>query len=348
MNKERGRGPAGAGLAVAGLLAAALFTGIPGRAAAQAEVPAGIDFSIRFFDRQIYYDGGDPIPVQLTIANTGTSTFRFKLADSRAFSVDFEVRTANNRLVEPSELLVRRRTQSGQVFFRELTIEPGESFSIVENLRDYVQMQGSGAFIVRAFIHPELFRPTPFATAASARISPQGFPEGALASGRLNLNVRPAPLVADAPLPLAMELATGAILSRERLPPDEVIEYMIRARQRSQWERFFLYLDLDQMLARDPVRSRLWTAESEEGRQRMVEQFRTELMNPADPSSISVIPTDFTIERTQHSGEEGTVTVMMRFAGLHFTELRRYTYFLQRRDGVWTVVDYSVVNMGTE
>jgi hypothetical protein len=107
-------------------------------------------------------------------------------------------------------------------------------------------------------------------------------------------------------------------------------------------------MDLEEMLARDPARRRLWLAESAEGRQRMVDQLRQELRSPATAEAIALVPTDFVIERTQHSGGEGTVTVRKRFAGPHFTEIRRYTYYMQRRDDVWTIVDVSVVNLGAE
>jgi len=318
------------------------------------EAGDGIDFSIRFFDRRIFHAANDPIYIQVTLTNNSPFTYRFKLADDRVFSVDFEVRTVTNRLLEPAEELVRRRTLSRQVFFREIAVEPGESFSFVENLRDFVRIGDSGSFVVRAFVYPDLFRPD-FARQATATVgSDRRFTpmdrslRGVLASSRLNLNIMPPLVTGPDGLPTAMEVATGAILVRERLPPDEVVEYMIRARQRGQWERFFLYLDLNEMIARDPVRRRTWVRESEEGRQRMVEQFRQELQSPTTAEAISLIPTDFLIERTQHTGNEGTVTVRKWFRGIHFTEVKRYTYHLQRRDNIWTIVDFSVVNLGAE
>jgi len=41
--------------------------------------------------------------------------------------------------------------------------------------------------------------------------------------------------------------------------------------------------------------------------------------------------------------------VLQKFrASVNFTELKRYTYYLTRKDGIWSVVNYSVVNLGTE
>ena len=306
-----------------------------------ANVRAGeVDFNIRFFDRRIYYVGTDPIFIQITVTNNSPFTYRFRLADDRVFSIDFDVRTANNRPLQQTASLVRRRTQSQQIFFREVSLETGESFSFVEDLREFVRLDEPGSFVVSARLFPELHR-------SHNRVGPDAITP-VLQSGRLALNIRPPVTPGPDGLPLAMEIATGAVLARERLPPDQVVEYMITARQRSQWERFFLYLDLEAMLANDPVRRREWNAQSAEGRRRMTDRFREELRASEIDGTISVIPTVFEIERTEHNGFEGTVTVLKRFAGINFTSIRRYIYFLRQRDGIWLITDYSVTNLGTE
>ena len=303
-------------------------------------VEAGVEFSIRFFDKRIYYIESDPVYVQATITNNSPSTYRFKLADERVFSIDFDIKTLNNRSLEPADTLVRKRTRYQQVFFREIAVESGESFSFIEDLRDFVDLSQSGSFVVRARVYPELNR-----AISAAAVPPV---TGVLESNRLNLTMRPALVPGPDGIPLAMDVATNAVLVREKLAPDQVIDYMLTARQKSQWEKFFLYLDLEAMLARDAFRRRKWTTEGEEGRRRMVEQYREELQNSVNDGDIAVIPTEFTMERTQYNNFEGAVTVLEKFRLGNFTELKRYTYFLRQKDGVWTVVDYSVVNLGTE
>ncbi|MDR1373576.1 MAG: hypothetical protein LBJ24_01255 [Treponema sp.] len=303
-----------------------------------------ITVTIRYFDKRIYYiqeasgsSGGnaDPIYVQVTISNNSPSAYRFKLADERAFSVDFDIRTMTNRMVEASERLIRRRTENRQVFFREVAVESGESFSFMEDIRDYADLNRSGAFVVQAKLYPELLRPD------------EGAAE-ALESNRLSLSLRPLVLPGPGGIPLEMDTATNALLVREKLPPDRVIDYILTARQKSQWEKYVLYLDLESMISRDPVRRRQWLAESEEGQQRMLTRYRTELQSSVIDGDIAAIPMDFEIERTTYNNEEGTVIVLEKFRIGNYTERRRYTYYLRRRDDIWTVVDYSVVNLGTE
>jgi hypothetical protein len=294
-----------------------------------------IDVTIRYYDKRIYYVEDAPIFVLVTIANRGPSTYRFKLADERVFSVDFDVRTVSNRPVTPAAPLVRKRTESRQVFFREIAVESGESFSFTEDIRDYADLRQSGAFVVQARIYPELYR--------DERTAPVP-----LESNRLSLSIRPPAIPGPDGIPLIMDEVTNARLVREKLPPDETVRYILTARQKGQWEKFFLYLDLEAMLIRNGSRQRQWIAESEEGRRRMMARYRNDLQSAVVDGDISTIPTTFEIERTNYGAEEGTVEVLEHFRIGNYTERKRYTYYLRRKDDVWTVVDYSVLNLGTE
>jgi hypothetical protein len=303
-----------------------------------------VDVAIRYFDKRVYYAGAEtgPVLVQVTVANRGASTYRFKLADERAFSVDFEVRTLTNRVLEPAQILTRKRTQDQHVFFREVAVAPGESLSFTEDLRDYAELNSAGSYVVMARLYPELHRPAD----RSAAEAPVSVP--AILSNRLTLTLRLAPLLDGATPPPALDVDTGAVLVRENMPPDRVVDYLLSARQKGQWEKFFLYLDLEAMLARDGARKRAWLAESEEGRKRMLDRYRSDLRNSLIDGDISTIPIEFAIERTSYGAEQGTVVVAEKFRFGNYTERKRYTYYVKRRDDVWTVYDYSVVNLGTE
>jgi len=292
-----------------------------------------VEFNIRFYDRRIYYIESAPILVQVTITNNSPAPYRFKLADDRAFSVDFEIRNMSNRPLPHSDSLIRKRTQNGQIFFREVSIESGESFSFTEDLRDYIAFGQPGSFRVRAHVYPELFR---------SAVVP------AIESNYLNLSLRPELIYGNDGIPVQMDTATGAALVKQRIPPDETVSYMLTARQESHWERFFLYMDLETMLRRDPVMSRRYLNENEAGRQRMVSEYRRDLQNSIVDGDIVVIPTSFSILRTNYTNNEATVVVMQRYRMSNFTELRQYTYYLEKRDNFWIIINYTVQAMGTE
>jgi len=315
-----------------------------------------VDIAIRYFDKRVYYAGTEtgPVLVQVTVSNRGAAPYRFKLADERAFSVDFEIRSMTNRILEPAQILIRKRTQDQHVFFREVSVEPGESLSFTEDLRDYVDLNGAGSFVVQARLYPELYRPygSPSAPgsmpASSSGVPPVANALPAVNSNRLPLTLRIAPIIEGTAPPAALDVETGAVLVRENMPPDRVLEYLLTARQKGQWEKFFLYLDLESMISRDGARKRAWLTESEEGRRRMLDRYRSDLRNALVDGDISTIPIEFVIEKTTYGAEQGTIIAIEKFRFGTYTERKRYTYYVKRRDDVWMVYDYSVVNLGTE
>jgi hypothetical protein len=297
-----------------------------------AETAGQVEFNIRFYDRRIYYVQSDPIFVQITITNNSPLPYRFKLADERVFSMDFDIRTMSNRTLPQADSLIRKRTLNQRIFFREISIESGESFSFVEDLRDYVSFTQPGSFRVRAKVYPELIR--------TASIS--------MDTNYLSLSIRPELIQGPDGIPIEMDVATGAALVRQRIAPDEIVTYMLRARQESQWERFFLYLDLEAMLSRDALQRRRYMAENEEGRRRMVMEYRLSLQNSTIDGDIAVIPTTFEILRTIYNNVEGNVTVLEKFRLPDYTELRQYVYYFEKRDNLWCIVNYTMEGRGTE
>ncbi|MDR1144365.1 MAG: hypothetical protein LBK77_09160 [Spirochaetaceae bacterium] len=309
---------------------------------------ADISLSIRFYDKKVYHvaETGDtgssvkpePVYVEITLTNRSPGTYRFKLADERVFSVDIDVRTLSNQSLEPADYILRKRSESRNVYFRDITVEPGESFSFVEDVRNYADLREPGSFVIQARIFPDLFR-------ESSLSAPAGIP---LESNRLNLNLRPPAIPGPGGIPFDMDVETGAVLVREKLPPDEVTAYMLRARQKSQWEKFFLYMNLEALITNDAVRRRSWLNEPEEGRARMMAKYRADLQNSTADEDIALVPSDFRIESTSHNGATGTVVVTEWFQVGRITERRRYTYSFRRQDDIWLLEDYTVVRLGTE
>jgi 3-methyladenine DNA glycosylase AlkD len=320
-----------------------------------AEQP-GVSVGIRYFDKQLYYPQQGHILVQVTVTNNSSQTYSFRLSDDRAFSLDFDVRTPANRQIEAADVLVRKRSRQQQVFFREISLEPGESLSFTEDLRDWRLLDKAGSYIVQARFYPELFKPpAPDADESSLFVSLSGSPvrnesltQNAIESNRLNLHIRAPAIINDEGVPVALDEVTQAVYFREAMPPDEVVTWTLQSRQKSQWEKFFLYLNIEQMLLRDASRSRMWRAESEEGRRRMLAKYREDLRSQIIDGDISAIPSKFTIERTTYNEDEGTVSVLERFKTGDYTERKRYTYYLRRDDDIWTIIDYVVQNLGTE
>ena len=295
------------------------------------------EVSIRFYDRRIYYPGSgssEPIFIQISITNNNSETFRFKLADDRSFSIDFGIITSKNRQLQHTVDWMRKRNTNRQIYFREISLEPGETYSFIENLKDYIEITEPGIFLVNALFFPELKR---YSDNSELHIL----------SNKLSLEIKPAPSAAAlGSLPVSQ--VSGEILQAKPIPPDQVIAYLLTARQKSLWEQFFLYMDLEKMISRDPSRNRRFKAESEAGRMEMIQIYKHELSQERVDKDIAVIPVEFKIEHTGYTDTQAEVKVIEWFEYSNFREKKRFTYFLTSKDGIWTVYDYVVENLGTE
>lgn len=294
----------------------------------------GAEVFIKYYNKTIYYPGNsvdNPIYIHITVANHGDETVRFKLADDRMFSIDFSVYNIKGTKLSNSDLLLRKRTTSRTVYFREIALESGEEYSFVENLKDYIAIDDPSMYYVDLNFYPELYKTK----------------QNRLVSNRMNLEIKPS-VSAAGTTALAIEPETVEILIPEHISPDQVVEQTIVARQRSIWDQYFLYMDVEQMLMRDPSRNRKYRAASADERTRMINNYKLDLSQARIDKDIVSIPEKFSIERTVYSQTEGTVTVLEWFKNDTYWEKKRYTYFVRQRDGIWQIYDYNVENLGTE
>jgi hypothetical protein len=287
-------------------------------------------FSIRFFDQKVYFLG-DEIQVEALITNTGTDTMRFKVADNRFFNMDFDVRTTRNVGLDHAREFTIERNSDQPVFFREVSLEPGEKYGIVVDLTKFAAVSSPGQYVLQGTFYPELFR---------------GPDSAVMKSNRLSLNLKPPALTAEEKA--VMQAEVGALLARQPFPPDEVVSWTISARQKSQWERFFLYLDLESLMRKNPEKDRIFRNSTETQQRQMVDQFRQQLQKTTIQQDISVIPTSFEIKKTTYDNAEGTVEVLEKFKYPDYTELKGYTYHLKKSDRYWIIYDYEIKNQGTE
>lgn len=296
----------------------------------------GVEVTIRFFDKRLYYPESE-IPIKVTISNKTASTWRFKLAEDRLYSLAFEARTPSNRALDPADTYKKALATTRPVFYREMAIEPGEEYSFVESLARYVRVTDAGSYNLRVSFYPELVPAAPGAR-------PQALPP--IVSNVLILSVLP-----SLGLPPASELAsleTGEILRPQAIPPDEVVERTIVARQKARWNEFFLYLDLEALLRRDEARKRAFDRESDEGRRRLVERYKADLQTTVVDTDIVTVPSSFEIIETRYSANTGIVRVIEKFDYRSFKMVKEYDYDLVRRDNIWYIEGYSVLNKGTE
>ena len=293
-----------------------------------------LSVSIKYYNRTMYYPGNresNPVLVHISIKNNSTETKRFKLADDRMFSIDFDVITIKNQTLPQSENLIKKRTTNRTVYFREIALDSGEEYSFTENLKDYIDITNPAVYYADLKFYPELYK--------SKYIS--------LDSNRLTLEVRPS-LSAAASSILPVMDNTAELLKPEDISPDKVVERTIIARQKSLWDQYFLYMDIEAMLQRNAVAKRKYNAVSADERARLLKNYKADLMQSRIDNDIVAVPESFEIEKTLYSRTEGTVTVTESFKYPNFREKKSYVYKVRQREGIWQIYDYVVTNLGTE
>jgi hypothetical protein len=293
---------------------------------------ADIEFSIRYYDKKIYYPESD-IELKITLFNNTAAVYHFRLSDNRAFSIDFDVRNVANQPLQSYPKFIIDRNSNQPVFFREIHIEPGEEFSFTLNLKEFVKIETSGVYTVQARFYPNLFSPgtnVPFK-----------------ASNVLPLSVRPSAAGLEA-VKDRIDQETGEILKANPLPPDQVVTYFISARQRGEWEKFFLYLDIESLYQNSPQGARNYRNMSETQRIETLKRFREDLKNQTIDNEILLVPQDFEVIKTTYTTREATVEVIQKYNYTGYREVKLYRYYLTRKDAVWMIYNYEIQNRGTE
>ena len=293
-----------------------------------------VQVSIKLYNKTLYYPGeslDNPIYVHITVANKGSETLRFKLADDRMFSIDFSAFNSKNKKLPYTEEIIKKRTTDRIVYFREIALETGEEYSFVENLKDYVQITEPAIYYFELDFFPELYK-SKF---------------NKIESNRLRIDVKPSPAASGVTkVPVSNEIIS--VLKPESISPDKVVEQTIVARQKNLWNQFFLYMDIEKMLTRDQARKRKYTTLSDMDRNRMIQDYKLDLMQSRIDNAIVAIPESFYIEKTVYTQTEGSVSVIQWFKYDTFKEKKRYVYSVQKRDEIWHICDYTVENLGTE
>ncbi len=292
------------------------------------EVPEGIDFKIRYYNKKIYFPE-NPVLLKMEIINNSTETLILKIADSHVFNLDFEVKTLTNIKLKHSDKFNIDRYSNQPVFFREISLEPGEEYAFTEDLSNYIDYTTPGVYIVRAFYYPEL-------NSGSKSLK--------IYSNELSLSVRPTGGISE--MEAIIEDRTGEILKKEALPPDKVVSYTLHARQKSQWKKFFLYIDIENFLMKNDVKKQKYIRLSEIERRNMLQKYKNRII--AGKAVLIDMPTEFRITKTTYNKTRGQVEVFEKFDQGDYVEKKMYIYFLVKKNDIWRINNYLVTNLGTE
>jgi len=326
----------------------------------QAETASpGVQFSLRYYNKEIYTNDPDqPILLQVGLRNQGTTPVWFSLPSQAVFQLALTVLPAGRTglALPPADVFSENRFNNQPVFFRDVSILPGEEFNYTVNLRDFVAVADPGVYTIAADFYPSLLPEFQGARGQTLRaaladgqagMAHEAVDDTVLHSNVLTLTVRPAlPSGSAASLHENLDHATQDYLRREALAPDGVVSYLLLARQAQEEAKFFLYLNTEALYKRAPQFRRTFLSAGEEDRHRILTEFQDELWRREE--TLAKTPSSFEVLSTTYTAREATVTARLKFDAGDYLETREYKYALQKNAGFWEVYDYQVRNLGTE
>lgn len=290
-------------------------------------LPQGVDFSINFYNKELYYTNS-PIFLRASLVNNSNEIYTFRVADKKVFNLGLRIASLENIPLEPSEDFIREKNDNQPVYFREVSLKPNEEFSFVVSLDNFVNLRSSGIYTVQGELYPNLEGEV---VLREERIS----------SNTLILFVRPATTPAGM-IEASVQERVSRILEKRDISPDEVVTYMLQARQMDEPDKFFLYLDVESLILEDPNYSLAYRT-NEAARLSMVNDYR-DLLWKGGTMELGRRPSTFEIINTSYTPNSGKVIALVAFDEGNFISYKEYTFYLRKKDLYWMVYNYTVQN----
>ncbi|NIZ46645.1 hypothetical protein PVA44_04880 [Entomospira nematocerorum] len=287
-----------------------------------------ISFRLQFHNQRVYYPGS-PIWIRASIRNNSGSDYIFSLADQSERNVALFVKTMTNQPVPVSENYMLRTASNEPIFYRLIKLLPGEEYSFLIDLNDFVSLEEPGHFMIQGQFIPTVNQ-------SQARID----------SNALRVSLRPSSQSRQ--FIDSIDIQTGEILEREALPPDQVIQFLLESRQHNQWNRVFLYLNIEALFLRSSDRRARFLNSNETTRAQLLDDFKENIRMGRIDANVSTVPDEFSILQVSHTATHATVLTRQVYYRHQFNEIKEFTWTLERNNGIWLVTGFSVQNLGTQ
>jgi len=167
-----------------------------------------------------------------------------------------------------------------------------------------------------------------------------------IVSNQLTINLRPGDIEEDYIVELK-SLEDEKRLFAEKKSPDEVVRYVLDARMKGEWEKFFLYIELEKLIQWNNIfNSRYRKADIERKKEILTEYKEYLKQNSID--EISYLPHGYKIMRTEYTEGKAKVETIVEYKYIDYIEKKYYTYFLFKKGSVWYIESYEVMNLGSK
>ena len=272
------------------------------------------------------YQGDESIDIEFSIKNKGTQESFFVLSDILDQSINFELKTSRNEVIEINHNTGVRLTGtfSNPALYRYINLMPGESFSRIFDLRDLYSISTYETFYVKGVFYPDPDNRSVF-----------------INSDNTSFTHTPPPLVQQKISEDSIK-RTQELNNLATLLPNEIVQSFFEAQFVKDWGKFLLHIDAERLISIFYNYS-VQYKNSTDGtfRLELLENFKKFFTVHWDIPLVS-----YDIQETVIKGQEATVTVDA-MESIRFTNRKiRYVFTLYRNTaGAWLISDYTVLSL---
>lgn len=291
------------------------------------------DVNIRFYNKKIYTPDS-AVEILVELENKTENPIAFLSADNKIYNIKVKAATLQGVLCEPSDLYLKTMAIQEPYQYKEIILQPNESYSFRIDLADYVVINQADSYKIEVLFFGQLSQN----------------PGEAAVSNPLFLNISEAEAAVEG-TPAAAEAApqlSAVTAVRSAMEPDRVVAFTIDALMNKKNDDFFLYIDLESLYLKNAERKDLYMKGSEEVRNALLNEYRRKITEGNAEREFVLIPNRYEISLTTYTATNAQVTVIEFFDRVTFTEKKEYKYRLEKKDSVWRIKDYAVRNLGIE
>lgn len=284
---------------------------------------------IEFANPKIYRSGDD-VYIQVQLKNNSNEVISSLISKDKKFCFDFEMVTMQNKVISHKREYITSFNRIQPVLNSQIKLNPNEGFTYSLRFNEYFDTETPGQYYLRVKYYPEL------------KISTES--SDYIFSNYLTLNIRPKG-IENPTIVEQHETEKEIKLFSEKRPPDEVVKYMLNARIEGEWQKFFLYLNLEKLIMQNNHFNTRYQLADIETQKALIDEYK-EYLKDNSVADISYLPHSYEIKRTEYSEGKGKVEAVLEFHYGNFKESKFYTYFLDKNDSIWYISSYEVMNIG--
>lgn len=290
----------------------------------QTTVNNGLKIELQFY-RQTYRLN-EPINVLINVVNGSSLPVPFQVSPLIYETFFFDIRTPRNETVPLLDIFqVRMKNNaSSSGDFRDIVLQPGESFSRVIDITQWFDIKESGYYIIKGIFHANPDKQF-----------------DSLLSFDYKILVKP-PVVVEKKLSEDEQQRIEELENVKKLPPYDVIADLLDAKMKKDWERFLAHIDAERLIASfQEYFSAYENARSGKYRLEVLEEFKRYLTVHWQDRILS-----YKIGASQIQDDKATVICDVDYTTKTLMYGLRYTFSLYRNHlGQWLVYDYNVLKI---